>query len=445
MATLKVTLWRLEKSCSSLKRNKQHDRLELLLNEPALACSKDNSDVSSTNQVKTSSLAFSSELETLKQVNVDLACELQQSEAALHEERLKTDDLAVKLSKLNIRNMNKKLKKRDDKLLDSQDSIDNLTKQVEVKSKAVAKLEKKLETAQLAKEHYRSKANRCFKSSSESDIAIGDSESRLSILEEKYQQKFDCLESEIVRLRNDLEVLEGEYEEMQRKEKIETHVHGQLYNDNVCQCCLELLSMNVGIHQVNPIIRCVLKNLTNKEIDTLPTAPTLVRMLTELKFLSYQQLADELQHCENITLHSDGTSKFGQHYGSFQISTDTSAYSLGLSQMLTGSAQQTLDLFKDILSDFEQTVGSHAKCKLLLSIKTTMSDRHIVQKNFNSLLEEYRAKILPEITSLWQDFTSEEQQSMSSLNNFFCGLHLLAGMADAAASTFITVGSDSLF
>ena len=113
MATLKVTLWRLEKSCSSLKRNKQHDRLELLLNEPALACSKDNSDVSSTNQVvKTSSLAFSSELETMKQVNVDLACELQQSEAALHEERLRTDDLAVKLSKLNIRNINKKLKRR---------------------------------------------------------------------------------------------------------------------------------------------------------------------------------------------------------------------------------------------------------------------------------------------------------------------------------------------
>ena len=40
---------------------------------------------------------------------------------------------------------------------------------------------------------------------------------------------------------------------------------------------------------------------------------SLVRMLTELKCLSYQQIADELQGCENITLHADGTSKFGQH------------------------------------------------------------------------------------------------------------------------------------
>jgi len=57
-----------------------------------------------------------------------------------------------------------------------------------------------------------------------------------------------------------------------------------------------------------------------------------------------------------------------------------------------------LDLFKDILSDFEQTVGSQA---LLLTIKNRMSDRHIVQKNFNNLLEEYLAEILPEIKSLW--------------------------------------------
>jgi len=49
------------------------------------------------------------------------------------------------------------------------------------------------------------------------------------------------------------------------------------------------------------------------------------------------------------------------------------------SQMLIGTTQQRLDLFKDTISDFEETAGSHAKCKLLLSIKNTMSDRHIVQ------------------------------------------------------------------
>ena len=252
--------------------------------------------------------------------------------------------------------------------------------------------------------------------------------------------KIDGLENEVAELRREIQTLRVEYEDVQSKiedDKIETQVHSQLYTDNVRQCCLELLSMNVGILQVDPVIRSVLKNIAGMEIDKLPKPASLIRMLTELKCLSYQQIADELQGCENITLHVDGTSKFGQHYGSFQISTDNTAYSLGLLQMLTGSAQQTLDVFKQVLSDFQVTVGSQAKAKLVTSIKNTMSDRHIVQKNFNCLLEEYRAWILPEVITSWKELSSEEQHSMSSLNNFFCGLHLLIGMADTAASTLL--------
>ena len=63
-----------------------------------------------------------------------------------------------------------------------------------------------------------------------------------------------------------------------------------------------------------------------------------------------------------------------------------------------------------------------------------MSDRHIVQKNFNELLESYRYEILPDVISSWNDLSSEEQQQVSSLNNFFCGLHMIVGMADTTAS-----------
>ena len=236
--------------------------------------------------------------------------------------------------------------------------------------------------------------------------------------------KIDGLENEVAELRREMQTLKVEYEEVQSKMedgKIKTQVHIQLYTDSIRQCCLELLSMNVGILQVDPVIRSVLKNIAGMEVDKLPKPASLIRMLTELKCLSYQQIADELQGCEKAALHADGTSKFGQHYGSFQISTDNTAYSLGLSQMLTGSAQQTLGVFKQILSDFQQTVGSQAKAKLVTSIKNTMSDRHIVQNNFNCLLEEYRALILPEVITSWNELSSEEQYSMSSLKNFFVG------------------------
>ena len=36
---------------------------------------------------------------------------------------------------------------------------------------------------------------------------------------------------------------------------------------------------------------------------------------------------------------------------------------------------------------------------LLANIKNTMSDRHLVQKNFNDLLESYRSEILPDIVT----------------------------------------------
>ena len=56
------------------------------------------------------------ELETLYRVNVDLAGELKRSEDALNDQKLKTDELCAKLSKLSIRNVNKKLKRRDNKI-----------------------------------------------------------------------------------------------------------------------------------------------------------------------------------------------------------------------------------------------------------------------------------------------------------------------------------------
>ena len=58
------------------------------------------------------------------------------------------------------------------------------------------------------------------------------------------------------------------------------------------------------------------------------------------------------------------------------------------------------------------------------------------------------------VTDNWIDLNVEEQQSISTLNNFFCSLHLLVGMADTASSTLLqwershfegSVGAATLF
>ena len=73
-------------------------------------------------------------------------------------------------------------------------------------------------------------------------------------------------------------------------------------------------------------------------------------MYAEMKGLAYQQI-EEVSKQDNLTLHSDGTTKFGLHYGSFQVSAEETVYTLGLSEMLTGSAEKTLDTLKQILND----------------------------------------------------------------------------------------------
>ena len=61
--------------------------------------------------------------------------------------------------------------------------------------------------------------------------------------------------------------------------------------------------------------------------------------------------------------------------------------------MLTGSAYLMLKSLQMILADIEAVAGDGIGDKILENIKNTISDRHIVEKKFNDLLEDYRQEI----------------------------------------------------
>ena len=61
-----------------------------------------------------------------------------------------------------------------------------------------------------------------------------------------------------------------------------------------------------------------------------------------------------------------------------------------------------------------------------------MSDRHSAEKLFNELILDFRAKILPTITENWDQLSDSQQEQLTRMNNFFCGLHFVVGLADAA-------------
>jgi len=68
--------------------------------------------------------------------------------------------------------------------------------------------------------------------------------------------------------------------------------------------------------------------------------------------------------------------------------------------------------------------------KIVTSLKNTISDRHAAEKLFNELLCDFRAGILPEIVENWNEMLQEEKNHFVRMNNFFCGLHFIVGLAD---------------
>lgn len=99
--------------------------------------------------------------------------------------------------------------------------------------------------------------------------------------------------------------------------------------------------------------------------------------------------------------------------------------------------ESVLETLKDILTDISEHCHSLAERRefgvgynLLSNIKSTMSDRASTEKHFNKLLEECRMTVLPDIIDNYHQLSNEEQKLCGQMNNFFCGLHLLLGMAD---------------
>ena len=132
---------------------------------------------------------------------------------------------------------------------------------------------------------------------------------------------------------------------------------GGKYTDDVRACVYELLSLNVGVSNIAPIIRCVLKSIAHKSVARLPSHGLTCQMILESLTVAQAQLGDQLSQAGRFnTLQTDGTTKFGEHYGTYDVSvagpcSTRQTYTLGLRHVFSGSAQDTLDTLKEILDD----------------------------------------------------------------------------------------------
>ena len=121
--TIHVKITRLESKLKELKRNKRQDLLSKLKSEPFFESIRGK--VESTNVVAVPKPAASPsfDVEVLILANQKLAAELTSTKQSFDLQQTATDKLTEKLSKLSVRNVNKKLRRRDDQIVSLKEQV----------------------------------------------------------------------------------------------------------------------------------------------------------------------------------------------------------------------------------------------------------------------------------------------------------------------------------
>ena len=257
---------------------------------------------------------------------------------------------------------------------------------------------------------------------------------------ENTHNELNKLREENIQLREVNALLVSKINELQ-------HETINLYDDNgqvkpqVTKCVWEILSHNVAQGKVVPVIEASLR-MAGKSCMRFPSEST-IRNMDKQRLLVAQKQLCEIEDRQNTNLQTDETPKFGEKYCAYILQDENAnSYLLGMRHMADKSAQTTLDTLKEILSDLTDVCNnSQSESKapgqiILTNITSTMSDRAATEVKFNNLLEEYRKEFLPLYKDGFNDLSAEEQAVVSKLHNFFCGLHLLVGMADTVCEAF---------
>ena len=194
--SFKVMVGRLEKKRAELSRNKKHDELEHLLLQPF-----------STQQEYTSSEETG----------------MSEAEKALENEKLKTEELTSRLSSLSVRNVNKRIKRRDIKIAESQSQVKQLECDMKSQTKTINKLEAKLKTACSSAHSLRQKLNRSDERNEATGSANKELNAELDSLKCQFSAKFDELQQKVEVLKIEIEIARQERDEhADRLEELES-------------------------------------------------------------------------------------------------------------------------------------------------------------------------------------------------------------------------------
>ena len=159
----------------------------------------------------------------------------------------------------------------------------------------------------------------------------------------------------------------------------------------------DLLSMGISTRNVERYVRLVLEKLAEAKVGRLPKVTFAKDMFLEARGLAQIHVATKLLDSKEnpLKLYSDGTSKHGHSYTTFDVQSGEEVFVVGQREVGEADTQSQLDLFKEVLEDFGGSLskgnGNGNFTNLVFkSIKNLMSDRCATQKKFNNLFTKFR-------------------------------------------------------
>ena len=213
------------------------------------------------------------------------------------------------------------------------------------------------------------------------------------------QSYVDELNEQIMYLQN---------EKLQLEERMQDFVankvnffHNGKYDDNIRTVYQDRLCMGLSTRNVEKVIEIGLRDLLGVKVTQLPKPTFANYILWEARYVAQIHVADELTNAvENSTPYSDGTSKKGYSYATFDYQKpDGTIIVTGLRCVGGGDAQTQWDTFKEILSEISESSGntdSSFISKTFFSIKNLMSDHCANQKKSKSFLR-IRSSVIPDV------------------------------------------------
>ena len=139
----------------------------------------------------------------------------------------------------------------------------------------------------------------------------------------------------------------------------------------------------------------VIKNMTGHEVNDLPEVTFAKRMALQANLISKYQIANE-SNSEN-TLQFDGTSKWGEHFFTFDISTPERSFTGSILDLDIENSKTQLEATKSMFSELSEIFNGlsgnpeEINCTLSKMVKTihnTMSDRGPTNKPYIHLFSK---------------------------------------------------------